>query len=416
MKKLVLLITLIALVIKLYAQPKKILWIGNSYVASNNLPQMFYNLALSGGDTLIFDSNIPGGFTLSAHTNNATTLQKIAQPGWDYVIIQAQSQEPSFPPSQVESQTLPFAIELDSLVHAANPCAKTVFYMTWGRRFGDDQNCQNYPPLCTFEGMTLRLRWGYKIMAEATEAIIAPAGMAWKAAIEQDPNLNLWVSDNSHPALSGSYLTACTFYTTIFRKPSLGLSFTAGLETSQVNFLQGIADATVNDSLDVWNIDRWTPQAGMSYLSDGLQVNFQQESFNSSNFYWDFGDGNTSTLPNPNHTFENPGEYEVSLIAGNGCVSDTLTETLQISVTNATEKLADSWRIFPNPADKLVLIQAINAEQFHIAVYSSNGKLVKAFDEEGSQIKMDFSDLEPGIYQIVCSTRSDQKIFRIMKD
>jgi hypothetical protein len=316
----------------------------------------------------------------------------------------------------VESQTLPFAIELDSLVHAANPCATTVFYMTWGRRFGDDQNCQNYPPLCTFEGMTLRLRWGYKIMAEATEAIIAPAGMAWKAAIEQDPNLNLWVSDNSHPALSGSYLTACTFYTTIFRKPSLGLSFTAGLETSQVNFLQGIADATVNDSLDVWNIDRWTPQAGMSYLSDGLQVNFQQESFNSSNFYWDFGDGNTSTLPNPNHTFENPGEYEVSLIAGNGCVSDTLTETLQISVTNATEKLADSWRIFPNPADKLVLIQAINAEQFHIAVYSSNGKLVKAFDEEGSQIKMDFSDLEPGIYQIVCSTRSDQKIFRIMKD
>jgi len=385
-------------------------------VASNNLPQMFYNLALSGGDTVVFDSNIPGGYTLNAHTTNATTLQKIAQPGWDYVIIQAQSQEPSFPPSQVESQTLPFAIELDSLVHAANPCAQTVFYMTWGRRFGDSQNCQNYPPLCTFEGMTFRLSWGYKTMAEATEAIIAPAGMAWRAAVQADTSINLWVSDNSHPAVNGSYLTACTFYNTIFRKPSSGLSFTSGLSAQEANFLQGIADATVNDSLEVWNIDRWNPQAGMSYVSNGLEISFQQESQNSDAFYWDFGDGNTSSLPNPVHNYSSPGDYSVRLIAGTNCISDTLEETLQVTVTSVAKNQSDSWRVFPNPADNDVLIQAVTVERFHIAVYASNGKLVKAFDEEGSQIKMDFSDLEPGIYQVVCSTRTDQKIFRIMKD
>jgi PKD repeat protein len=180
--------------------------------------------------------------------------------------------------------------------------------------------------------------------------------------------------------------------------------------------LQGIADATVNDSLDVWNINRWNPQAGMSYVANGLEISFQQDSQNSDAFYWDFGDGNTSTLPNPVHNYSSPGDYSVRLIAGTNCISDTLEETLQVTVTSVVKNQSDSWRVFPNPADNDVLIQAVTVERFHIAVYASNGKLVKAFDEEGSQIKMDFSDLEPGIYHVVCSTRTDQKIFRIMKD
>jgi hypothetical protein len=35
-------------------------------------------MANSTGDTLIFDSNTPGGQTLSGHSNDATSLSKIA--------------------------------------------------------------------------------------------------------------------------------------------------------------------------------------------------------------------------------------------------------------------------------------------------------------------------------------------------
>lgn len=48
-------------------------------------------------------------------------------------------------------------------------------------------------------------------------------------------------------------------------------------------------------------------------------------------YLWDFGDGNTSTLRNPSHTFNAPGTYTVRLVANmdNGCrVSDTIEHTV----------------------------------------------------------------------------------------
>ncbi|MEX1187666.1 MAG: T9SS type A sorting domain-containing protein [Bacteroidia bacterium] len=399
-----------------FGQNKKILWIGNSYTNYNNLPQMFKNLALSGGDSVIFDSSTPGGYTFSAHASNQATLDKIALGNWDYVILQAQSQEPSFPPGQVMSQTLPYAVELDSLIQLASPCAKTVYYLTWGRKYGDSQNCANYPPLCTFEGMNNRLRWGYKTMADETESLIAPVGSAWKTAWFADSTINLWNADNSHPSNAGSYLAACTFYSTIFRKPSLGLEYSAGLSANTASFLQGVADQTVNDSLDVWNIGRFIPQSNFSFAANGLEYTFQHEALQAEEFYWDFGDGSTSDLPSPAHTYANAGVYEVSLIAGRACEYDTSTTTLNVVVANVKENETLGWRIFPNPANDQVMIQAVESERFHIAVYSITGKLVKAFDQEGSLIMLDFSDFEKGVYQIVCSAGNDQKIFRILKD
>ncbi|MFM7233139.1 MAG: PKD domain-containing protein, partial [Flavobacteriales bacterium] len=49
-------------------------------------------------------------------------------------------------------------------------------------------------------------------------------------------------------------------------------------------------------------------------------------SANASSYYWNFGDGETSTEENPLHYYQERGEYDITLIAvnGNGC-SDTLT-------------------------------------------------------------------------------------------
>ncbi|MEL7005282.1 MAG: PKD domain-containing protein, partial [Bacteroidota bacterium] len=49
-------------------------------------------------------------------------------------------------------------------------------------------------------------------------------------------------------------------------------------------------------------------------------------SFSASSYFWDFGDGTTSTDPEPTHTYEELGVFDVTLIASNefGC-TDTLT-------------------------------------------------------------------------------------------
>ena len=106
---------------------RRVLFLGNSYTYVNNLPQLIKDIALANGDTLVFDSNCPGGHTFNNHFNNATSLSKINAQAWDCVILQAQSQEPSFSPGQVAAQTLPYAIKLDSLIKNNNNCSETVF-------------------------------------------------------------------------------------------------------------------------------------------------------------------------------------------------------------------------------------------------------------------------------------------------
>ena len=197
-------------------QTKDVLFVGNSYTYGNNLPDLVKQIALSFGDTLIHDSSTPGGATFNVHSTNAQTLSKINQQQWDYVVLQAQSQEPSFPPTQVANDTYPYAKILVDSIEGHFSCTEPLFFMTWGRKYGDQQNCQFNPPICTYSGMQQRLTESYLEMTIDNNASCAPVGMAWKASITIDSTLNLYASDNSHPSIYGSYLSACTFYNTIF--------------------------------------------------------------------------------------------------------------------------------------------------------------------------------------------------------
>lgn len=237
------------------------LFLGNSYTSVNNLPLMIANLANSGGDTLEYDSNVPGGATFQHHATNSLSLNKINSRNWDFVILQAQSQEPSFPPYQVNIQTLPYAIKLNELIIKNDSCTKVVFYETWGRKFGDASNCAGYPPVCTYIGMQDRLKESYKLFADTCKAIMAPVGEAWRKSIASDPALELYSADQSHPSLEGSYLTACVFYEVLYGKSVVGNSYTAGLLNTPAAFLQQIAHDVVNDSLGLWNIGKYEPCA-----------------------------------------------------------------------------------------------------------------------------------------------------------
>jgi gliding motility-associated-like protein len=47
-------------------------------------------------------------------------------------------------------------------------------------------------------------------------------------------------------------------------------------------------------------------------------------------WFWDFGDGQTSTLQSPSHSYTAPGTYTVTLIVDNGTCTSTFTTTVQI--------------------------------------------------------------------------------------
>lgn len=56
-------------------------------------------------------------------------------------------------------------------------------------------------------------------------------------------------------------------------------------------------------------------------------INYSSPIDSLTYFKWDFGDGDTSNLENPVHTYDIPGVYDVSLVVSDGTLSDTLTWT-----------------------------------------------------------------------------------------
>jgi hypothetical protein len=298
-------------------QPKtlKVLFLGNSYTYVNNLPQLISDIALANGDTLVFDSYCPGGKTFQGHSVDPASISKINAQTWDHVVLQAQSQEPSFSPSQVNSQTLPYAIKLDSMIQHNNACTETVFYETWGRKNGDASNCGFYPPICTYTGMQNRLRSSYKLFADTTHSIMSPAGEAWRKSIALNPSLELYQSDQSHPSLEGSYLTACVFYEVLFHKSILTNTYTAGISTGTASFLQQIAHDVVNDSLMVWNIGKYPSCATTS---------IKEFDKNLSNFF---------VFPNPANDIlymSSEVNYKIYDVLGNLCLKGTKNSVVNI--------------------------------------------------------------------------------------
>ena len=61
-------------------------------------------------------------------------------------------------------------------------------------------------------------------------------------------------TDQSHPNMRGSYLSAATFYATLFQESAEGISFYSTLDEGEARSLQELASRTVLDSLTLWNI------------------------------------------------------------------------------------------------------------------------------------------------------------------
>lgn len=400
-------------------QNVKVLFLGNSYTAYNNLPQMTASVALSAGDTLVFQSNVPGGTTLRQHSTNATSLGLIAQGNWDYVVLQEQSQYPAFPDAQVAAEVYPFARKLDSLITAANGCTETVFYRTWGRKNGDQQNCPFFPPVCTYAGMDSMLALRYRIMADSNRAVLSPVGQVWKRLRQLNPNIELYNPDESHPSMAGSYAAACTFYATFFRKNPLLITDNQSLPASDALAIRQAVKTVVYESLLFWNVGKYDPKAQFAFTGGaGRQVSFQNASQNAATYQWQFGSGQSSdTAKNPTYTFTANGTYTVRLIASRCGRSDTTTQQVTVSATGVsnTEKFPEI-QLYPNPVGDVLKVAGL-PQDAHIEVLDLSGKRLPVYAEWlAENWVVSTAALPGGLYTIRIGTQSgvEARIFRKM--
>ena len=189
-----------------------VLFVGNSYVYVNNLPEVFVRVAAGAGiESPHVTVHAPGGQTLAGAATNAELL-KILEHQFDVIILQEQSQIPAKAETNlpVRRSFLDSCRWLSGRVHQHYPNTRFVLYQTWARHLSawttqpkEVEGCGANP-----EEMQKRLSRWYAEAGQLIGARVAPVGDAWLANYHDAHPLILHAPDGSHPSPAGTYLAA----------------------------------------------------------------------------------------------------------------------------------------------------------------------------------------------------------------
>ncbi len=400
----------------------KVLFLGNSHTFYNDLPQLTYDLALSNGDTIMFESNTPGGCTLghpqNGHLYNSISLALIDSMAWDYVILQEHS---LFAVIEYYRDTYmyPGARSLDSLIKVNNECTETLVQVIWGKKYGG-VHCINLSCTIDFDDyahMQDSLTAEYLRLGDTLSCTVAPTGPAWKQSILNGDPIELFHPDESHPSYAGSYLAACVYYAVLFQKSPIGSPFSGQLDPEDALYLQQIADEVVFSDPELWNINGNKPIAGFELMQIENTVIFTDTSVNADYFLWDFGDGTTDTLQNPVHSYETSGTYIVTQEASNPCHTDIVTDTVVVIMTHEKEtEISDSdIKLLPGNISGEFIISSRYSKIRQIRIYSSDGSIRFTENLQGlNEHLLNIDHLPAGFYILVISHSEGNCIFKIL--
>ena len=196
----------------------KLLFIGNSFTARNNLPGLIAKLAEPHGIAIEHKLLSIGGAPLRLHWNKGEALKEIQGGSYDYVVLQEQSTLPAKNPTRMRESVRLF----DEPIRAAG--AKMVLYMTWARRHAPETQ--------------QKITDAYTSIGHEFGAIVVPVGIAWQKFLAGHEKPVLHDKDGSHPSLAGSYLAACVFVQTLFGKTDFGSGEATGLAAADAKLLQ----------------------------------------------------------------------------------------------------------------------------------------------------------------------------------
>ena len=181
---------------------------------SFKVPGVLARIIRATGRSITVEGVTRGGWTLEQHARSEKTLARIREGKWDVVVLQEQSQRPSFSKAQRSKEMMPYVRALAAEIRKVG--AFPGFFQTWGRRDGDRSNRKIFPD-DTFEKMQGRLVTGYNEAAVvAGYAPVVPVGEAWAMEVSKGRGKRLFSKDGSHPSTVGVELSARIFHDFFF--------------------------------------------------------------------------------------------------------------------------------------------------------------------------------------------------------
>ncbi len=149
------------------------------------------------------------------------------------------------------------------------------------------------------------------------------------------------------------------------------------------------------------------PVAEFNYNVDQRLVNFIDNSQNGETYFWNFGDGSTSTEQQPSHSYVSNNDYSVLQKVMSVCGSDSITKQITISAVGINEiGTNEIVTVYPNPNNGTFLIKYSSEEVGTIVIklYNIEGKLMflKNYEKQTKVFSRDFNfqQFSKGIYQL----------------
>ncbi len=200
----------------------RLLFIGNSFTARNDLPGLIARLAATRGVSIEHRLIAAGGASLRTHRNAGVAREVIGEGHYDCVVLQEQSTLPL-----KNAKRMPENIRLvDEVIRAAG--AKTLLYLTWAK--------QNAP------ASQQAITDAYTGIGRELGAKVIPVGLAWQSFLLEYAQPVLYDRDGSHPTPAGTYLAARVFLARLLGASPAGVvGDFAGLDETDRTRLQKVA-------------------------------------------------------------------------------------------------------------------------------------------------------------------------------
>lgn len=192
--------------------------------------------------------------------------------------------------------------------------------------------------------------------------------------------------------------------------------FETGVYTVNVESIYG-CESTASTEFEFYpktNYDNWETMHISGYK-------YQFILHNPSNilaYHWDFGDGNTSNLPQPIHEYEGPGVYTAFVTLTGMCGDSEFYQILTLDKSVGINEVAsdDYLKIYPNPTKDILEVNLKNDNDkiIHYKVWDTKGRLVlEEQDLNQSSAKINVESLIAGAYviEVISVHQSIKKMF-----
>lgn len=186
---------------------------------------------------------------------------------------------------------------------------------------------------------------------------------------------------------------------------TLTVSDNANLDTGTLNNWQLTLTALSDDTPP----EPVAPVAAFSYTASGLSVSFTDMSTDANNnissYSWDFGDSNTSDSTNPQHSYAEPGSYQVSLtVTDSTGLTDTSSQTVTVSADDTELDLTLQRKVRTRTGSTIVDLRWTGTTEA-VDIYR-DGQLVDTTQDNG-RYRDRFNSMAASVTYKICVAGTD---------